>query len=105
MCLILKIALILDSLYIWWLKSSLAHHAYEDSHRVSWDEASILEIESNSRYRKYKELAHMACLTNLISHTSLNISPIWIPHISNEVSNSQGRLIWYDRFFMGFYKI
>jgi hypothetical protein len=29
--------------------------------RIIWDEARILEIESNSRHRKYKELAHMAC--------------------------------------------
>jgi hypothetical protein len=33
-------------------KSKLAQHAYEEGHRVSWDEARILEIESNSRYRK-----------------------------------------------------
>jgi hypothetical protein len=41
-------------------KSKLAQHAYEKSHRVDWDEARILEIENNSRYRKYKELVHMA---------------------------------------------
>jgi hypothetical protein len=34
--------------------------ANEEGHRVGWDEARILEIESNSRYRKYKESAHMA---------------------------------------------
>jgi hypothetical protein len=28
---------------------------------VGWDEARILEIKSNSRYRKYKESAHIAC--------------------------------------------
>jgi hypothetical protein len=58
---------------------------------VGWDDARILEIKSNSRYRKYKELAHIMCLTNQISHPSLDISPIWILLISNEVSNSQGR--------------
>jgi hypothetical protein len=36
-------------------KSKLAQHAYEEGHWVGWDEARILEIESNSRYRKYKE--------------------------------------------------
>jgi hypothetical protein len=50
-----------------------------------------LEIERNSRYRKYKESAHMACLTSLISQPSLDISSIWIPFISNEVSSLQGR--------------
>jgi hypothetical protein len=38
--------------------------------------------ESSSRYRKYKELACMAC-TNLIIHHSLDISPIWIICVSN----------------------
>jgi hypothetical protein len=36
-------------------KPKLAQHAYKDGHRVSWDEAKILEIENNSRHRKYKE--------------------------------------------------
>jgi hypothetical protein len=77
-------------------KSKLAWHAYEEGHGVAWDEARILKIENNSRYRKYKKLAHVVCLT------SSNISPIWIPLISNEVSNSQRRSVWCDRFFMGF---
>jgi hypothetical protein len=32
-------------------KSKLAQLAYEEGHRVGWDEAMILEIESNSRSR------------------------------------------------------
>jgi hypothetical protein len=71
-------------------KSKLAPHAYKGGHRVGWDEARILEIQSNRRYRKYKEWAHMVCLTDLISQPSLYIAPIYIPLISNEVSNSQG---------------
>jgi hypothetical protein len=74
-------------------KSKLAQHAYEEGHRIGWDDAGILEIESNSRYTKYKESVHMACLANPISQTSLDISPIWIPLISNEVSNSQRRYV------------
>jgi hypothetical protein len=44
-------------------KSKLAQHAYKEVNKVNWDEVRILEIESSSRYRKYKESAHMACLT------------------------------------------
>jgi hypothetical protein len=62
-------------------KSKLAQYAYEESHRVGWDDARILEIESNSRYRKYKESVHKACFIIPISHPSLDIS-IWIPLIS-----------------------
>jgi hypothetical protein len=57
-----------------------------------WEEARILEIESNGRYRKYKESAHMLCLTNPISQPSLGFSAIWIPLVSDEVTNSKGSL-------------
>jgi hypothetical protein len=73
-------------------KSKLAQHAYEEGHWVGWDEATILEIESNSRYRKYKESVHMVCSTDPISQPSLEISPIWIPLVSKDVSNSKERL-------------
>jgi hypothetical protein len=64
--------------------SKLFQHAYNEGHRVSWDEDSILRIQSNSRYMKYKESAHMACLTNPIT---LGISPIWNPLINNEITS------------------
>jgi hypothetical protein len=86
------------------LKEGLIEKSKLAQHRVSWDEVRILEIESNSRYRKYKELVHMACLTNPIGQPSSDISPIWISLISNEVTNSQRRSVC-DRFFMGFYKV
>jgi hypothetical protein len=70
-------------------KSKLAQHAYEEGHKVVWDDARILKIESHRWHRKCKESVHMARLTNPISQPSLDISPIWIPLTSNEVSNSQ----------------
>jgi hypothetical protein len=36
-------------------KLKLVKHAYEDGHRVSWDEARILKIENKSSCRKYKD--------------------------------------------------
>jgi hypothetical protein len=65
-------------------KSKLAQHSYEEGHRVGWDEARFLEIESHSRYRKYKESAHMACPTNLIRQLNMETCPIWIPLCSYE---------------------
>jgi hypothetical protein len=62
-------------------ESDLALYAYAMGYGVGWDEAWILEIEGNSRCRQYK----MACLTNLISQLSSDISPTLIPLISNEV--------------------
>jgi hypothetical protein len=72
---------------------------------VGWDEARILEIESNSRYRKYKESAHIASLTNPLSQSSLNISPIWILLMKNQDANSQRRTVGSDRFYIGFCKV
>jgi hypothetical protein len=40
-------------------KSKLAQLAYEEGDGAGWGEARI--IESNGRYRKYKEAPHMAC--------------------------------------------
>jgi hypothetical protein len=56
-------------------KSKLAQHAYEEGHRVSWNETRILEIESNNRHRKYKESTHMACLETPIRQKSLDTLP------------------------------
>jgi hypothetical protein len=49
-------------------KSKLAQHAYAKGHSPGWDEAWILKIESNSRYRKYKESAH--CVLNQSDQTT-----------------------------------
>jgi hypothetical protein len=66
-------------------KSRLAQHAYEEGHKICWNEARVLQIEPNIIYRKYKESAHMSLLINPISQPSLDISPIWTPVISEEV--------------------
>jgi hypothetical protein len=81
-------------------KSKLAQYAYEEGLRVGSGEARILEIETNSRYRKYKESAHIECIINPISQPSLDISPLLIPNISNEDASSH-RSVRNDRAFVG----
>jgi hypothetical protein len=66
-------------------KSKLAQHVYEESRQIHWNKARVLQTEPNTIYRKYKELDYMSPLSNLISQPSLDISPIWIPVISEEV--------------------
>jgi hypothetical protein len=61
-------------------KSKLAQHAYEEGQSVGWDEARALEIASNSKYRKYKESAHIALSTRPISQPSLDTSHIDPPY-------------------------
>jgi hypothetical protein len=71
-------------------KSRLAKHAYEEGHRIQCKEAKVVRIETNNICIKYKEAAHVACITNPISQPSLEISPIWIPLIREEVGRLQG---------------
>jgi hypothetical protein len=69
----------------------LAQHAFEEGRQISWNEAKILQIEVNSRQRKYKESAHMACMENPISQPSWEFLPIWNPLIKEEFNNLQRR--------------
>jgi hypothetical protein len=50
----------------------------------------VLQVELNRIWRRYKELAHVTCAVQLISQHSLEISPIWTPLITKEVSKLQG---------------
>jgi hypothetical protein len=47
-------------------KSRLAQHAYEEGHRICWNEDRVLQIEPNIICRKYKEPAHMSLLVNQV---------------------------------------
>jgi hypothetical protein len=49
-------------------KPKIAQHAYEEGHKVYWNEANVLQIEPNTTYRKYKKSANMS----LINHPSVN---------------------------------
>jgi hypothetical protein len=51
-------------------KSKLAQHAYKDGHKICWKEVKVLQIETNTTYRKYKESAHMSLIDHLISQPS-----------------------------------
>jgi hypothetical protein len=72
-------------------KLKLAQHAFEEGHQLSWNETKILQIEVNSRQRKYKESANVACMENPISQSSLEFHPIWIPLVKEEVNTLQRR--------------
>jgi hypothetical protein len=68
-------------------KSKLAQHAYEDGHKICWNEAKVLQIEPNTTHRKYKESAHMSLIDHPFSQPRLDISPIWTPNMAAEVRN------------------
>jgi hypothetical protein len=56
-------------------KSKLAQQAYEEDHRICWNEATVLQIEPNTTHKKYMESAHMSLLDHLISQPSVE-SPL-----------------------------
>jgi hypothetical protein len=69
-------------------KSKLVQHAYEEGHKICWNEVKVLQIEPNTTYRKYKESAHMSPIDHPISQPSLDISSTWTPIITAEVKKA-----------------
>jgi hypothetical protein len=63
-------------------KSKYAQLSFEENHRIVRKKAKVLEIETNSVYRKFMDLAYMSCLQN----PSAEISPICYPSVSKELS-------------------
>lgn len=45
-----------------------------EGHMIGWDEVEILQIETKSRHRKLKESAHMACMINLTTQPTLELT-------------------------------
>jgi len=68
------------------LERSIVQHAFGENHRIVWKKAKSLETETNSLYSNYNEAAYMSCLKNSISRPCTEISPIWYPLISKELS-------------------
>jgi hypothetical protein len=77
----------------------LAAHAFEEGPRVVWDQAVILDVESNSLRRKYKETVHIMCCNNSISQASVEMSSLWFPVIKKELKSVGARVL----FFSGIY--
>jgi hypothetical protein len=60
-----------------YLLKKLAQRAYEEGHKICWNEAKVLQIEPNAIHRKWKESDHLSVVDHPISQTSLAISSIW----------------------------
>jgi hypothetical protein len=86
-------------------KSELAQYAYEEGHKICWNEAKVLQVEPNTTYRKYKESAHMSLVDYPISQPRLDISPTWTSIIAAEVEiyNSVQRRLCVKIVFLGWY--
>jgi hypothetical protein len=60
----------------------------EEGHCIHKKEAKAVQTETDIN-RKYKEAFHIACITNQISQTSLEIFPIFIALIDEQVGRLQ----------------
>jgi hypothetical protein len=65
-------------------KSKLAQHAYEEGHKICWN-----DVKSNTTFRKYKESAHMSLLDYPISQPISRLDPV----ITAEVKKLQLRQV------------
>ena len=61
--------------------SKLAKHAWDHEHRFQWDQTKILHTESHYYKRKLIEAPRIKLTENPISQSSIDIRPLWIPHL------------------------
>jgi hypothetical protein len=66
-------------------RSRTVQRAFEKDHGVVYNLATILEIEKNYVYRKYKEAAHMSCSKDPITLPTGEILPICFPLFSEKL--------------------
>jgi hypothetical protein len=69
------------------LEKEPTQHTYEEGHHIQWDEAKSVETV----YRKYNQSAHMAHWEYATSQPSLQLAPIWLPVIKEEIERIQER--------------
>jgi len=58
----------------------LAAHDFEEGGQIDWNQRGILQSESNTIYRKYREATH-----NPINQSDVDITPMWLPLIKKEL--------------------
>jgi len=66
-------------------KSRLADHAWSEQHHIQWDKARVIHKEEGFKKRKLKEATFMALTQNPISQPSMDMDPIWLPILRENV--------------------
>jgi hypothetical protein len=62
-------------------KSKLAQHAYEEAHKICWNEAKVLQIEPKTTYRK----------STCLCWTIRSVNPVWTSHPSGPRYHSRSQ--------------
>ena len=67
-------------------ESRIADHAWSEDHRMNWEKAKIIHHgEKNYFKRKLIEASFMSLAKNPISKPSVEIKPLWLPLIREEL--------------------
>jgi hypothetical protein len=56
------------------IEKKITQYSYEETHRICWKGAKVLQVEPNTTYTKYKESVHVSLVDHPISQASLDIS-------------------------------
>ena len=67
--------------------SKLAKHVWENEHRIKWDEVQVLHKETHFYKRKFTEAALINISDSPISQSSLEVRPMWYPHLKSYFVN------------------
>jgi hypothetical protein len=67
-------------------RSQICKHAWDNEHRVQWNDSNIVLKETDGKKRKIKEAALiMLNETNCVANSSAECSRIWLPILKEEV--------------------
>lgn len=61
-------------------RSKLAAHDFEEGGQIDKNQRDILQSESNTIYRKYREATH-----NPLNQSDVDMTPMWLPLIEKEL--------------------
>ena len=66
-------------------KSKIANHCWSENHNMIWEDARIIHREPHYFKRKLIEASFMKITDQPISQPSVDIRPLWLPIIKNEL--------------------
>lgn len=67
--------------------SKLAKHAWDNNHRFKFEETKIIHREPHFFKRKFVEAALINLNKDPISQTSVELRPLWLPHLKDHFQN------------------
>ncbi len=73
-------------------QSKIAQHCWSENHTMNWDQASIIHREPHFFKRKLIEASYIKLADRPISQASVEIRPLWLPIIKNELKRKENNI-------------